>query len=352
MSIQRAIRPCVFTSQCCSSFRSSLRPCRMTSNPSQRLFPPLPHYMDTGKRCLSSGNNTWSGKWSKKRRQKTPEDEFHQHNRTNDDTAGYAGGGYAQSSVPEDLRLPTFADPIGRVLAGAVDLGIACAVGIGSGWLISAITGVPDLGSWTALAAGTFAWIGRDGILDEGNRSLGKILYDIEISYWDGQLARRTDCVKRNMPYVLVPFVGVHEYVGHALLFCIVWDLATHLVTYDARKLGDYLSGTYVVSSAPGRDTRVLDMIEQEELEEIESEIESVSEDTHQSLQVYKSPYDGDPSFAEPESGGSLFVDENGILKITSPEESRSQERNQSYKDIADKHEAVGTRNKKQQEKN
>ena len=177
------------------------------------------------------------------------------------------------ANIPEDLRLPTFADPIGRLLAGLVDFGVACGVGLGSGWLVSALTTVPDLGSWTALTAGTFAWITRDALFEEGNRSLGKILYDIEIAYWDGQLASRIDSVKRNMHYLFVPFVGVHEYVGHALLFCIVWDIATHMVTYDARKLGDYFAGTYVVASPPGRETRVLDMIEQAELEEVEKEI-------------------------------------------------------------------------------
>lgn len=69
-----------------------------------------------------------------------------------------------------------------------------------------------------------------------------------------------------------------------------------------------------------------------------------MSEDTHQALQVYKPPYDGDPSYIEVESHRSLFVDEDGILKIGSPEETRSQDRAQSYKDIADKHEVRGAR--------
>ena len=62
----------------------------------------------------------------------------------------------------------------------------------------------------------------------------------------------------------------------------IVFDLASIALTDEARKIGDYIAGTYVVDSKPGRDQRVLDMYEMDELKalerrlrHIESELES-----------------------------------------------------------------------------
>jgi hypothetical protein len=46
----------------------------------------------------------------------------------------------------------------------------------------------------------------------------------------------------------------------------VVFDLASICLTDEARKVGDFMAGTYVVNSPPNRDLRVMDMYEMEEL--------------------------------------------------------------------------------------
>ncbi len=56
----------------------------------------------------------------------------------------------------------------------------------------------------------------------------------------------------------------------------VVFDLASICLTDEARKIGDYIAGTYVVESKPGRELRVQDMYEMEELKALERRLRHV----------------------------------------------------------------------------
>jgi hypothetical protein len=114
------------------------------------------------------------------------------------------------ADVPEDLQLPTPANPTRRLLAGCIDGTVSCITGAAVALAVHQGVGVTEAAEAAGIMAGTLAWTVRDCVLDEGNRSLGKKLQGIEITFWDGTLAHRSDCLKRNAYWLLFPFLYFH----------------------------------------------------------------------------------------------------------------------------------------------
>jgi len=123
--------------------------------------------------------------------------------------------------LPEDLQLPTPAQPLSRMLAGLVDLAVSavrgqppactvaprchgarvpflasrcvlqwlCGVGQAVGAVVAARGGlyirvncpVLEAAEVAGVVGATMAWIARDCVLDEGSRSLGKKLQGVEV---------------------------------------------------------------------------------------------------------------------------------------------------------------------------
>ena len=227
-----------------------------------------------------------------------------------------------EEDVPPDLRTPTPGDPIARGLAGAVDLGVSLGVGLACGAAAGALSGVPQLAAWTAKATGVLAWVARDALVSEGHASLGKRMFGLELTYWDGALASRTDALLRNSPWLLAACTEVHPLVSRALVFIAVWDIATMIVTHDGRKAGDYMRGTYVsaVPAGVAQDARVLDHAEAMQMAQLEEEIEKLSPDAASVLESAKGFHSGDPSMAarldEALATGQLERDGGGTLVL------------------------------------
>lgn len=224
--------------------------------------------------------------------------------------------------VPPDLRTPTPGDPIARGLAGAVDLGVSLGVGLACGAAAGALSGVPQLAAWTAKATGVLAWVARDALVSEGHASIGKRTFGLELTYWDGALASRTDALLRNSPWLLAACTEAHPLVSRALVFIAVWDIATMIVTHDGRKAGDYMRGTYVsaVPAGVAQDARVLDHAEAMQMAQLEEEIEKLSPDAASVLESAKGFHSGDPSMAarldEALATGQLERDGGGTLVL------------------------------------
>jgi hypothetical protein len=113
-------------------------------------------------------------------------------------------------SLPADLELPTPAQPYKRLVAGVIDLAVSSAVGAIVAAAMHYSVHVPEATEAAGVVAATVAWVARDCIFDEGNRSVGKKLQDLEVSYWDGTLPQRSDCLKRNVYWAAFPFLYFH----------------------------------------------------------------------------------------------------------------------------------------------
>lgn len=185
---------------------------------------------------------------------------------------------FNQSMLPEDLRLPTPADPLFRVGAGIAD---AVVSGIGGAAAAAAAYYASDGAAELAAAAGQgtalLLWVLRDSLADEGTRSFGKKWFKLELTYWDGTLATPAHARMRNVYFLILPFMAMHpiaSMIGSIIFF---FDAASVVITSDARKAGDYLFGTRVVNERPGRDVRVQDMWETMEVRRLRAEIEHLA---------------------------------------------------------------------------
>lgn len=181
-----------------------------------------------------------------------------------------------QDSIPEPLRLPRPADPLARLGAGLLDAGISIAVGSAAGYLAFMGSAIPEVGLSAAQGTAIALFAFRDAFGDEGNRSIGKKVFGLEIALWDGQLPSPSSCAARSWYLCLIPVAGLHPVLLASLEVGLFFDLASLLLTQDARKAGDYMFGTRVVAERPGRDDRVIEYIEQIEIEKVREEIESL----------------------------------------------------------------------------
>ena len=184
---------------------------------------------------------------------------------------------FHQDFVPADLRLPTPGDPFARTAAGATDLAIAGATGAAVAYGVELLTGSADMAMSVFQGTALAHWIFRDALADGGNRSFGKRLFKQEVTYWDGTLASPGHAALRNWYFLGLPLASLHPIVGMTWSVMVVFDVASVFFTQDARKLGDYLFGTRVVNERPGRDVRLLDMAESDEVRAIRAEIERLS---------------------------------------------------------------------------
>jgi hypothetical protein len=186
---------------------------------------------------------------------------------------------FNQSMLPEDLRLPAPADPLFRIGAGLADALVSGVGGVAAGAAAYYGSGCEAVELAAAAGQGTalLLWLVRDGLADEGTRSLGKKAFGLELTYWDGTLASRGHCLARNWYYGVLPLMALHPVLdmGGTLLF--FFDACSLALTQDARKVADYMFGTRVVNERPARDGRVLDMVESMEVRRLRDEIEQLA---------------------------------------------------------------------------
>ena len=124
------------------------------------------------------------------------------------------------NEIPEDLRLPEPSSLARRFKAGLIDASISAVVGGLVGGMVMHGTGVWELAEASGVLATTMAWVCRDAVLDDGNRSLGKKLQKLELVHWDGTMASRSTCLKRNMYFLVFPFMYFHPLLNQVQMSC------------------------------------------------------------------------------------------------------------------------------------
>ena len=115
-----------------------------------------------------------------------------------------------QDGIPDELKLPLPGDPMSRLGAGVVDLIVAGTVGVlagGVAQLVGADTIVVQAASQTAALG---VWVLRDALSPDGNRSIGKRLFRLEIAYWDGALPPVARAAARNAYFLTLPLSQLH----------------------------------------------------------------------------------------------------------------------------------------------
>lgn len=183
---------------------------------------------------------------------------------------------YNQDSIPEPLRLPRPADPLARLGAGLLDVGISILGGTAAGYLSYLGCSLPEVSLATGQGVSIALFAFRDAFGDEGNRSIGKKIFGLEIALWDGQLPSSASCAARSWYLCLIPIAGLHPVLLASLEVALFFDLSSLVLTQDARKAGDYMFGTRVVEERPGREQRVIEYFEQVEIEKVRDEIETL----------------------------------------------------------------------------
>ena len=174
-----------------------------------------------------------------------------------------------QSSLPEPLRLPRPGEPLSRISAGIADASLASLCGLcvasalhyGGGGVFS-----PEEAALAGQSAALLAWAARDGLGPGGNRSPGKALFGLELTNADGSLASPLAALCRSSYFLLLPAASLHPFVGLGLEVFLFFDVATLVLTQDARKAGDYMWGCRVVEELPGRAARMQEYREAAEL--------------------------------------------------------------------------------------
>ena len=174
-----------------------------------------------------------------------------------------------QSSLPEPLRLPRPGEPLSRICAGIADASLASLCGLcvasalhyGGGGAFS-----PEEAALAGQSTALLAWAARDGLGPGGNRSPGKALFGLELTNADGSLASPLAALCRSSYFLLLPAVSLHPFVGLGLEVFLFFDVATLVLTQDARKAGDYMWGCRVVEELPGRAARMQEYREAAEL--------------------------------------------------------------------------------------
>lgn len=183
---------------------------------------------------------------------------------------------FNQWMIPEDLQLPKPADPLRRIAAGMADAIIAAAAGGAVGGALYAV-GLANVAVATEVGQGValLAWVVRDALGDGGNRSWGKRMAGLELAFWDGTLPSQRLALTRNAYWLVLPAMTLHPLASMAGSVLLAFDAASVLLTADARKVGDYATGLRVVDARAGRDIRLLDAEEAEEIRALREEVEA-----------------------------------------------------------------------------
>lgn len=116
-----------------------------------------------------------------------------------------------QDGIPEELRLPLPGDPMSRIGAGLIDLMVAGVAGAAAGGVAHVATGGDD--AIVAASAQTVAlgmWVLRDALSPDGNRSIGKRIFKLELALWDGALPPALHAAARNAYFLALPLSQVH----------------------------------------------------------------------------------------------------------------------------------------------
>lgn len=207
--------------------------------------------------------------------------------------------------VPAEFQLPPPPDPIARCMAGLVDMAVSGTLGALVGTAAFVGLDSADAGVWGSVLAGSLAFAGRDAVAGDGCGSFGKRLFGLRVIGWDQGIVSPSASVVRNAYFGLIPFFGVNDIVWHAFVFCAVWDVASQLVTQDARRAGDYLMGCRVASVSSSEAS--LDDLEVEEMSALLRRVTELSPDTARVLEAAM-PYsplsqdEGDKQDASPRS--------------------------------------------------
>jgi uncharacterized RDD family membrane protein YckC len=182
-----------------------------------------------------------------------------------------------QEGIPPELRLPLPGDPMSRLGAGLVDLIIAGTSGACLGAVTQALGGDADIYAFVGQSASLATWILRDALSPDGNRSIGKRLFKLELAHWDGSLPSIVSAAARNAYFLALPLSQVHPMLEMVWTLVLVFDISSIFFTQDARKLGDYILGTRVVDERAGRADRLKDQDELAEMAVLEAELRELS---------------------------------------------------------------------------
>ena len=179
-----------------------------------------------------------------------------------------------QSALPEPLRLPRPGDPLARISAGIADASLASLCGLAAaGALHYGGAWEPALAALSGQSLALLAWAARDGLGPGGNRSPGKALFALELTQADGSAAPPLAALCRSSYWLLLPAASLHPFVGLGLEVLLFFDVATLVLTQDARKAGDYMWGCRVVEELPGRAERLQECREAAELARLREEV-------------------------------------------------------------------------------
>jgi len=189
---------------------------------------------------------------------------------------------FHQDNIPKDLQLPKPGDPFYRFGAALFDGILSSLGGLVTGGIVYYCTQYNlDIAIPTGQATTLVLWILRDAFGDEGNRSIGKRLFNLEITNNDGTLINNLwISLFRNWYFGLVPILTYHPLINMTFEVCLFFDAASFLLTPDARRVGDYIFGSRVVEERPNRTERIQDMYEQLEMIELRNEIEKLAPGT------------------------------------------------------------------------
>lgn len=207
--------------------------------------------------------------------------------------------------LPEDLAVPEPADIIDRTAAASIDA-LGAAAGATVAGLAMVTMGLPEtVCAHGAVACGLTLFALRDVLWEEGTRSMGKAALDLEVSTWDGRIASHWQSLVRNLPVLVLPLWDVHPVAQQAFLLIVGFDIVSMVLTPDRRRIGDYMAATSCVTERPGRELRVMDLVERDELAAVE---EAVSFIDPEALRTLQEGHEDDPVplSAIAEAGGDI----------------------------------------------
>ena len=207
--------------------------------------------------------------------------------------------------LPEDLAMPEPADTIDRLAAACID---ALAAGVGAGVAALGLHAVglpPETCAHATAGCALTLFAMRDVLWEEGTRSMGKAAMGLEVAVWDGRLAAQWQSLGRNLPVLALPLWDVHPFAQHAFLLLLAFDVVSIVATPDKRRLGEYLASTICVTARPGREYRVMDLVERDELAAVEEAVGAIDPESLRQLQE-GDPDDPVPLSAIAEAGGDV----------------------------------------------
>lgn len=207
--------------------------------------------------------------------------------------------------LPEDLAVPEPADIIDRMAAASIDA-LGAAAGAGVAGLAMLTVGLPEtVCAHGAVACGLTLFALRDVLWEEGTRSMGKATMDLEVATWDGRIASQWQSMVRNLPVLVLPLWDVHPLAQQAFLLIVGFDIVSMVLTPDRRRIGDYMAATSCVTAREGRELRVMDLVERDELAAVE---EAVSYIDPEALRTLQEGHEDDPVplSAIAEAGGDI----------------------------------------------